>query len=155
MSTTSLTAPLGQPFVVSCRPRRAIAHFPHNHRANLFQRYILCPPGVVRSGSQALSPHRVARLRQPCCLITGWDRQKNGSGACYTEAGRRRVSAAATATSGQYVDPACLLHVVSDFVFFSLRRTDSLSGFRALLQLRQRQVHHGHSVYLNNLTNNQ
>jgi len=57
------------------------AGLPHNHGSNLFQRCILCPAGVVCSGSQALSPHRVARLRQSsCCLITGWDRQKNGSG---------------------------------------------------------------------------
>jgi len=58
------------------RPVGAIAHFPHNHRANLFPRHIRRPSGVVRRDSQALSPVREARLR---CLITGTDRQETGA----------------------------------------------------------------------------
>jgi len=34
------------------------------HAANLFRRHVLCPSGVVCGRSQALSPNRVARLRQ-------------------------------------------------------------------------------------------
>jgi len=95
------------------RPDRRIAHFPHNHRANLFQRYILCPAGVVCIGSQALSPDRVARLRQSCRLITGWDRQKNGSGIIQAEACRRRLCC-----SNRDELNRCLFSVKTQILFF-------------------------------------
>ena len=55
----------GRPSVrlsVVSRPVRGIAHFAHNHRANLFQRHIFCPPGVVCS-----RPLLTSFITGPCC----------------------------------------------------------------------------------------